>query len=199
MLTVSCFLLISPFLWHGGPAYRQAHPTPRWHLRVHHLQRQRHQGPDCVWTAQTNMLFPSGPCHRPGTPSHRPDGVWCLCFSVTWTISVLLSLPWAPAPRPLLPPLLPPHSSLLVPMASSTGLQFLPITSSAPVPWFPLNLDQLVLVSTTVLVVIEAWAEKILVLQPVLLVWLWKTCVGAGTQLGMISKGSGSVCGSGTT
>lgn len=74
----------------------------------------------------------------------------------TVTVSVVLvSRPWAPAPR-LLQPLLRLRSSLLGPTASSTERQFLPITSSAPVRWFPLSLDPLVLVSTTLWLIVES-------------------------------------------
>lgn len=124
--------------------------------------------------------------------------------NATLTISfLLLSPPWAPTLRLLLQ-LLRPRSSLLVPMVSSTGLQFLPITSSAPVPWFPLSLDQLVLVGTTLCVSIEAWTYEIFfVIQLVVQLFYGFNSrtppVGAGIQLGMISKGSGSLHDSCTT
>lgn len=63
----------SPLLWHRGPAHRSAHPASRGHLRVHHLQRQRHQGPDCVRAAQTDVLLPPGPGHCPGNPTPPPN------------------------------------------------------------------------------------------------------------------------------
>lgn len=144
----------SPLLWHRGPAHRSAHPASRGHLRVHHLQRQRHQGPDCVRAAQTDVLLPPGPGHCPGNPppqcpappqptrhhSSLVDGRLCL--------HPPSSRPSAPAPRPLPPaPLLPPPSNRLVPMATSTAPRFLPTTSSAPVLWFPPSSDPLVSVS----------------------------------------------------
>lgn len=78
---VTCSL--SSFLWHRRPPYGQTHPSQRWHLWVHHLQGQRHQGPDCVWATQTHMLTPPGPCYRPGTFS--PDELCkhlCLCCNI---------------------------------------------------------------------------------------------------------------------
>lgn len=75
--------------------------------------------------------------------------LWSVPLYLTiWKSSLFfpLSRPWALAP-PLLPPL-PPSSNLVVPTAFSTALQFLLITSLAPVLWFPLSLGLLVLVSS---------------------------------------------------
>lgn len=85
----------SPLLWHRGPAHRSAHPASRGHLRVHHLQRQRHQGPDCVRAAQTDVLLPPGPGHCPGNPTHPNPPISNLPASTTpWLTAV--SVPPAP-------------------------------------------------------------------------------------------------------
>lgn len=56
----------SALLRHGGPTHGPSHRTQRWDIWVHYIQRKWHQGPDGVWTSQTNMLSASGPRHCSG-------------------------------------------------------------------------------------------------------------------------------------
>lgn len=98
-----------------------------------------------------------------------------------------LSRPWALVPP--LPPLHPRSSNLVVLTASSTALRFLLITSLATVLWFPLSLERLVSVSIH--------ANFFLMKQMGDCHRLEKAA--AGTRWCMVSKGSGSLCGSATT
>ena len=70
-ITVDCvfksnFYPTSSFIWHWGSPHREAHPTPRWSLWVHHLQGQWHQRPYGVWAPQTTRVTASGSCHCSG-------------------------------------------------------------------------------------------------------------------------------------
>lgn len=63
----SCLnLLCSSLVWNWGPAHWAAHSASRWSLWVHHLPRQRHQGPHRVWTPKS-ACRPARPCYRSST------------------------------------------------------------------------------------------------------------------------------------
>ena len=63
---ISCF---SAFIWDRRPPNWSTSPTTRWDLWVHHLPRQRYQGPARLRTTKISACGRSatGSCHSQGT------------------------------------------------------------------------------------------------------------------------------------
>lgn len=68
-------LIFSAVFWYWGSSNGSPCCTTRWSVWVHHIPRQRHQGPACLRTAQSTNAIPppgSGDCEGECTNMFSP-------------------------------------------------------------------------------------------------------------------------------